>query len=430
MRVHIVRERSAPILCVFGLPALLATHFAFADTCRVTTTGTAVGDGSDWSSQAMDLTTALGTSACTEVWIAAGVYKPTAGADRSISFLPMPGVELYGGFAGGETMRGERDPVANPAVLSGDIDNNDTGDDGIDADTSQIVGNNSYHVVYLNAAAPAGPILADTLLDGLTITGGDANGVAPANSGGGMYCYGVFGTHECSPTLRNLSFSGNRASGGGALCNNGTQGLSSPTLLNVTFSGNSAFNGGAMISIGYQGESSPTLNNVTFSGNSATSGGALYNAGYDGHATMALNNVTFNGNSAANGGAFFNETGTATLNNVILWSDSASTAGPETYNAFGGHLIINDSVMPACMNDNVCNNIITDDPLLGALQYNGGFTKTLVPSGSAVDAGNNSTCLATDQRGISRPQGPQCDVGAVEVVVDIIFASGFELSPS
>jgi hypothetical protein len=427
--MHNVRQRSAPILRVLGLAALLATHFASADTCRVTSAGTVGGDGSDWSSQAMDLTTALATSDCAEVWVAAGVYKPTAGADRTISFLPMPGVEIYGGFAGGETMRGERDPVAHPTVLSGDIDNNDTGDNGIDADSSQIVGTNSYHVVYLNAAAPAGPILPDTLLDGLIITGGAADGADPETRGGGLYCYGVFGTHECSPTLRNVSFSGNRAGTGGGVCNDGSLGLSSPTLINVTFSGNSAYSGGAMLSIGYQGQTSPTLNNVTFSGNSATIGGALYNAGYDGNSTMSLNNVTFSDNSAENGGAFFNETGTATLNNVILWNDSASISGPETYNAFGGHMTINDSVMPACSNDNVCNNIINDDPLLGALQDNGGFTRTVVPSGSAVDAGNNSTCLATDQRGISRPQGPQCDVGAVEVVVDEIFTNGFELSP-
>ena len=427
MRARNLHYRSPRLFGVLGLQALVVASSAFADTCRVTPVGTPAGDGSDWSMQSMDLPTALSASACTEVWVAAGLYKPTSGSDRTISFRPMPGVEVDGGFAGGETSREQRDPAANPTLLSGDIDGNDTGVDGIDADTSQIVGSNSYHVVYFDGASPAGQILADTVLDGFIITGGSADGIDPYRRGGGAYCNGVYGTHECSPTLRNLSFSGNRAIYGGGLCVDGSYGLSSPVLANVTFSGNRAAGGGALISIGYQGQSSPTLGNVTFSDNSADNGGAVYNAGYEGTATMALNNVTFNGNSAGNGAsAFYNEGGTATLNNVIVWDESAPSAGSGTSDTYGGVLSISDSVLHACLNVDICNNIITNDPLLGSLQYNGGYTMTLVPSGSALDAGNDGTCLATDQRGVSRPQGSHCDVGAVEVVVDQIFVDGFE----
>ena len=35
---------------------------------------------------------------------------------------------------------------------------------------------------------------------------------------------------------------------------------------------------------------------------------------------------------------------------------------------------------------------------------------------AAIDAGDNAVCPATDQRGVTRPQGGQCDVGAFEVV--------------
>ncbi|MGA9333197.1 MAG: choice-of-anchor Q domain-containing protein [Rudaea sp.] len=433
MQKYFLREPCAVLRSSGRLAILMiafAANLAVAATCRVTTAGSSGGDGSDWASQAMDLSTALASATCEEVWVTAGIYKPTSDTDRTISFRPVGGAQIYGGFAGGETLRSERDPRVNPTVLSGDIDNNDTGVDGIDADASQNVGNNSYHVVYFNAAAATGPILADTVLDGFVITGGNANGTSSDDLGGGAYCYGQFGTHECSPTLRNLSFSGNRAGSGGGLCNDGSFGLSSPTLINVTFNGNAAFNGGAMTSIGYQGHSSPTFENVTFVGNSATSGGALYNAGYDGTSTMLLNNVTFSANSADNAGAIYNEAGTATLNNVIAWGDTASIAGAETLNAYSGSLTINDTVMPACTNDNTCNNIITSDPLLGPLQDNGGFTRTQVPAGSAVDAGNDSTCLADDQRGVARPQGSHCDIGAVEVVVDEIFIDGFEVIAS
>ena len=61
--------------------------------------------------------------------------------------------------------------------------------------------------------------------------------------------------------------------------------------------------------------------------------------------------------------------------------------------------------------------IVTSDPLLGSLADNGGFTRTLLPApgSAAIDAGNDASCTAQDQRGIQRPQGWHCDIGAVEV---------------
>jgi hypothetical protein len=60
------------------------------------------------------------------------------------------------------------------------------------------------------------------------------------------------------------------------------------------------------------------------------------------------------------------------------------------------------------------------DPRLGPLQDNGGPTQTeaLMPGSSAIDAVGNEACPppTTDQRGVTRPQGPRCDVGAFEVV--------------
>ena len=69
-------------------------------------------------------------------------------------------------------------------------------------------------------------------------------------------------------------------------------------------------------------------------------------------------------------------------------------------------------------------NLIGSDPLLGPLQNNGGatFTHYLLSGSPAIDAGNPDvtgsggfTCQATDQRGVPRPQGAQCDIGALEV---------------
>jgi hypothetical protein len=58
------------------------------------------------------------------------------------------------------------------------------------------------------------------------------------------------------------------------------------------------------------------------------------------------------------------------------------------------------------------------DPLLGPLQNNVGPTETMAlqPGSAAIDAAVDANCPATDQRGVVRPQGPHCDIGAFELV--------------
>ena len=65
-----------------------------------------------WATAFTDLQLALAAaSSGDEIWVATGTYKPTATADRTISFAMKNGVGVYGGFDGTETMRSERDPV-------------------------------------------------------------------------------------------------------------------------------------------------------------------------------------------------------------------------------------------------------------------------------------------------------------------------------
>ncbi|MFZ1722907.1 MAG: choice-of-anchor Q domain-containing protein, partial [Dokdonella sp.] len=66
--------------------------------------------------------------------------------------------------------------------------------------------------------------------------------------------------------------------------------------------------------------------------------------------------------------------------------------------------------------------------LLGPLGDNGGATPTLLPDidSPAINAGADDVCTATDQRGLERPQGSRCDIGAVEAIDDRIFADDFE----
>lgn len=57
------------------------------------------------------------------------------------------------------------------------------------------------------------------------------------------------------------------------------------------------------------------------------------------------------------------------------------------------------------------------NPLLGPLAGNGGPTQTMaLQAGSpAIDGGDGAGCPATDQRGVPRPGGAACDVGAFEI---------------
>ena len=68
-------------------------------------------------------------------------------------------------------------------------------------------------------------------------------------------------------------------------------------------------------------------------------------------------------------------------------------------------------------------NIITTNPVLGTLGNYGGFTQTipLLAGSSAIDAGNDAFCPVTDQRGITRPQGVHCDIGAYETNIYRVY---------
>ncbi|MCB0178280.1 MAG: choice-of-anchor D domain-containing protein, partial [Anaerolineae bacterium] len=300
------------------------------------------GDGASWGTAYRGLSPALAdaigyTATCTpiEVWVARGRYVPGLGPDRTQTFTMTEGVQLYGGFAATETLRTERDWENNVTVLSGDNQNNDIIDaNGVVTDTANIVGDNRYHVV--TADGSSNPITTDTVLDGFTITAGQANGSSPDNNGGGLYCDGEGSGNECNPTLSNLTFAGNLASsGGGAVYNLGSSsGKSSPTLDNITFIGNAASYGGALYNQGNQGESNPSLNNVTFYNNSAVGyGGAVFNQGSQGESSPSLNNAAFYDNSASDGGAMYNKgdnTGgdsSPTLTNVVFSGNSASNDG-------------------------------------------------------------------------------------------------------
>jgi len=291
-----------------------------------------LGNCSNWAN-ACDLQTALNhASDGIEVWVKAGVHVPTTvSRDRNATFRPLTGVELYGGFAGIETIREQRDWKTNITVLSGDIDGNDLVDShGVVTDTTQIRGSNAYHVVYLDGTTI--PITTTTVIDGFVITAGNANGLEDP-VGGGIYCRGDYGG-ECSPVLSNIILSGNAATDyGGGVFNSGFHGVSNPSFTNVLLSGNYAAYGGGMYNLGYAGNSSPTLVQVVFLNNHADEGGGgMVSDGASGISSPTLTQVSFRDNHTFNGGGgmlnlAYSGVSSPRLINVVFSDNSASNYG-------------------------------------------------------------------------------------------------------
>ena len=268
-----------------------------------------------------------------------------------------------------------------------------------------------------------------------------ANGKADVNNslftkndgymGGGIANYGT-------TTITHTVFTANTASTGGAIYNE----FAPLRITESTISGNTAIwnsGGGLAISRG-----TAIVQMSTVSGNvSKGSGGGVSSSGF-----LYLTNSTVSGNSAAtNGGGLeiqedFIATTATTLLNSTLANNTAGGQGGNIYRgAVASTKVKLKNTLVASGSPNNCDSGVTSqgnnlesantcgltaagdkkstDPKLGPLQNNGGTTNTraLLSGSPAIDAGTNVGCPATDQRGIARPQGSACDIGAYEVHV-------------
>ncbi len=330
----------------------------------------------------------------TEIWVAAGTYKPDywpgviAPGDRTASFELVSGVAVYGGFAGNETALAQRDPDANVTILSGDL----AGDDDPDVSAWQLPdatrAENSHHVVVGSGRTRS------AILDGFTITGGHADGPSGFNGpfdGSGAGVLNIAG----SPTIRNCAFVLNVAAGpdaqeqgGGAIYNRDG---SEPLIVGSRFVRNRALaTGGAAYQRLITGGPNATFVNCTFSGNLASQGGgAVWNVA---PGTMA--NCTFAGNVAqGNGGAIDCGSASPNIINCTLTQNVTITGnGGGLYTSAGG---------PAVRNCILWQNTAQDGAVTGeAAQLfvnTGGWilTSTLLdglnPSGPFAGNGNIAT---------------------------------------
>jgi hypothetical protein len=249
----------------------------------------------------------------------------------------------------------------------------------------------------------------------VSITGSQVIGNQATNFAGAMYC-----SASVLITLTNTTFFGNQSGTGGS----GAVGFTDTKAIisGCSFSGNTTLGaGGAMVTNARTG-ASIGIENSTFSGNTADFAGAFYaQAG-----TTDLRNVTITANTARRAGGGFNNPGAPIilLRNSIVAANTVTLPGGTDCSgpvvSIGYNLIGSSDGCTGL----IATDLIGNSPALGTLSINGGPTLTHVPfaSGPAFDAGNPAGCLGlsganltVDQRGLSRPFGPRCDIGAVEL---------------
>jgi len=238
--------------------------------------------------------------------------------------------------------------------------------------------------------------ISDSTIEANTVVASDPP--SPRLGGGGI-------GNESNLRLDRSTVRGNSAPFGGGLANDANAFVTTSTL-----SGNSAADAGG----GIWNNSNLTVVSSTVSANSALVGNGIYDAF---GTNDRLVGVTLDGDLAFAG---LTEIG----NSILTGACVLTTDGPGIVSH--GHNLAREA---GC-------NLTTEtdllgDPLLGPLQDNGGPTGTmaLLPGSPARDAGGDEpvslpgwsggftgSCPATDQRGIGRPQGPHCDIGAYEAV--------------
>lgn len=234
---------------------------------------------------------ALSDLSSPEIRVAEGTYFATAGTDETVSFVLPDGVQILGGWSPDFATR---DPDIYETILSGDIDGDGTPT------------GNTFQILRVDA-----PVSSLTLVEGVTVEGGNAGDVdGNQNGGGGLI------VNAGTPVFRDITFRNNAATlgGGAVLCD-----ASAPTFEDVAFeqNGGGALVAGALLAV----DCAVNVTGSSFSGNTAQSGAAVYSLS----GQVTLSGVTFTQNAATvGGGAIYNDSGTVTVTGGVFDRNTAA----------------------------------------------------------------------------------------------------------
>lgn len=328
----------AALLAAFCAPMALAQTVIFVNAANTAP----VQDGTSWATaftEIQDGIEAARQSFGGEVWVAAGSYGEARANAGSLRLRA--GVDLFGGFAGGEAVRDQRDPDANVTV--------------IDAAVS-------------NAGAPAAAAVLganDALLDGFVVRHGQGQ------DGAGMLNIAV------SPTVVNCTFTENVAQrfGGGVLNVDGATPVFKGCRFVKNYAGNS---GGAMGNT----NAAPSVEDCTFEENSAGNvGGAIFNVeGGD----VFLTRSVFDGNSALEGGgAVFNEGASPAISACEFYRNSTPRFAGAIFNNNGASPFVVNCVFAHNSSEDRGGAVTTLDSLFTAVNCTFAFN-TSVNDGSVL----------------------------------------------
>ncbi len=264
--------------------------------------------------------------------------------------------------------------------------------------------NNHGGAVFLGIRSGEPYIVKDSYFAGNVVT--KSASLADAGTGGGIWIGpGEGNVVDYSVLLENATFVGNHADRQGG----GLWTRSWMTMRNVTFVENTAID--------------PTIDdreNWRRGG-----GGAIAVADYAqvaiNHATIVSNTAGFNGGGIVTGGETGNHltvTNSIIANNIGEWNLGLQQNCTHQPQGSGNLQWLADHPVGNHAHDSNCGETFAlANPQIGAIALHGGMLPTvLLREGSAgIDAGVMSVCAAVDQRGVARPQGAGCDIGAVEV---------------
>jgi parallel beta-helix repeat protein len=392
--------------------------YEYKPTIYVDANATGANNGTSWEDAYNYLQDALADPNLigpAEIWVAEGTYRPdedsgnpSGTGDRTATFQLINSVAIYGGFPSGGGTWASRDPKTYKTILSGDLAGNDVYvNDPCDLHIAPTRAENSYHVVTGSYTD------ANTILDGFTITGGNANAPPevpfPGRHGGGMFNL----TANC--TINNCMFVENSARNGGGMAI-GT-GCNYSHVSNCTFLRNAATtslsganaNGGGMDL--YQSDN-VVVTNCTFSGNVCSEGAGGMSI-ISCSSSPTVTNCTFTGNSAGfyGGGGIWDHNSSPTLTNCIFWGNTVPT-GPQINNTGTGSPTVSYSDVQGGWAGTGSNNIDAN-PLIWDTKVRGRLLKDSPCRNAGDPSGDYSGQVDID--GQPRVLEGRVDIGADEL---------------